>query len=108
MSRWWSSLGRWPAEGASPEETWRTLRQLVAWRLAVGTGALVPGLLLRPDVDPARRLTLLGAALAVLAAVSGAYALATVWRRGATAQAWLQALGDVVLVTAIAGATGGQ
>src|SRR5437764_7954911 len=108
MARWWSSLGRWPAEGAPADETWRTLQQLVLWRLAVGVGALAPGLLLRPDVDLGRRLTLLGAALAVLAAVSGVYALLTLWRRGATAQAWLQAAGDCALVTTLAAATGGQ
>ena len=102
-------FGRGNADSrTTDEETWRTLAQLIRWRLVVGAGALIPGILLRPDVDAARRITLLGAALAVLAVVSGAYALLARWRRGATAQAWLQALGDIALITLLAAATGGQ
>jgi two-component system sensor histidine kinase PilS (NtrC family) len=97
----------WRREGNPVDELWKTLASLVRWRAVVGTGALALGLLFRTQVPAETRFTLLGASLAVLAAVSVGYALLIRMRRGATAQAWLQVFGDCVLVSAIAAATGG-
>jgi len=96
---------RW--EGTPDAELWKMLAALVRWRLVVGVGALGLGLLLRPGVGEATRSTLLGAGLLALFAVTGLYAALLRVRRGATAQAWIQAFGDCVLVTMFAAATGG-
>jgi two-component system sensor histidine kinase PilS (NtrC family) len=94
-------------EGNPVDELWRMLTALVRWRVVVGVGALFLGLLLRPGVGEATRTTLLGAGLAALFAVTGVYTLLLRIRRGATAQAWLQAFCDCALVTVFAAATGG-
>ena len=94
-------------EGTPDAELWKMLAALVRWRLVVGVGALGLGLLLRPGVGEATRSTLLGAGLLALFAVTGLYAALLRVRRGATAQAWIQAFGDCVLVTMFAAATGG-
>ncbi|MEP7028060.1 MAG: ATP-binding protein [Candidatus Eisenbacteria bacterium] len=94
-------------EGNPAGERWRMLATLVRWRAVVGVGALALGLLLRPGVGEATRVSLLGAGLVALAVVSGVYALLLRWHRGATAQAWIQAFGDCALVTCFAAATGG-
>ncbi len=94
-------------EGNPVDELWRMLAALVRWRAVVGVGALALGLLLRPGVGEATRTTLLGAGLAALAVVTGGYALLLHWRRGAAAQAWIQAFGDCALVTCFAATTGG-
>jgi len=96
---------RW--EGTPDAELWKMLAALVRWRLVVGVGALGLGLLLRPGVGEATRSTLLGAGLLALFAVTGLYVVLLRVRRGATAQAWIQAFGDCALVTVFAAATGG-
>ena len=94
-------------EGTPDAELWKMLAALVRWRLVVGVGALGLGLLLRPGVGEATRSTLLGAGLLALFAVTGLYVVLLRVRRGATAQAWIQAFGDCALVTVFAAATGG-
>jgi len=94
-------------EGTPDAELWKMLAALVRWRLVVGVGALGLGLLLRPGVGEATRSTLLGAGLLALFAVTGLYVVLLRVRRGATAQAWIQAFGDCALVTMFAAATGG-
>jgi len=94
-------------EGNPVDELWRMLAALVRWRVVVGVGALALGLLLRPGVGEATRTSLLGAGLTALAAVTVGYSLLLRWRRGAPAQAWLQAFGDCAMVTCFAAATGG-
>ena len=94
-------------EGNPDVELWKMLAALVRWRAVVGVGALGLGLLLRPGVGEATRSTLLGAGLLVLFAVTGVYMILLRVRRGATAQAWIQAFGDCALVTVFAAATGG-
>jgi PAS domain S-box-containing protein len=73
----------------------------------VGVGALGLGVLTRPEVPLAARLTLLGAALGILAAVTVVFALLVRSRRAPVAQAWLQALADCALITVLSAATGG-
>ena len=94
-------------EGNPDVELWKMLAALVRWRAVVGVGALGLGLLLRPGVGEATRSTLLGAGLLALFAVTGLYVVLLRVRRGATAQAWIQAFGDCALVTVFAAATGG-
>jgi len=94
-------------EGTPVDDRLTTLSALVRWRAVVGAGALAFGLLLRPGMTIETRWLLLGAGCAVLAAVSGVYAILVALRRGAHAQAWVQAIGDCALVTLFAGATGG-
>jgi PAS domain S-box-containing protein len=96
---------RW--EGTPDAELWKMLAALVRWRAVVGVGALGLGLLLRPGVGEATRSTLLGAGLLALFAVTGIYMVLLRVRRGASAQAWIQAFGDCALVTVFAAATGG-
>ncbi len=97
----------WHREGNPGDEALRTLAALTRWRWVVGAGALGFGLLLRPDVPAAVRITLLGAGLLALTLVTGGYLLLSrMWPR-ATALVWSQVFVDCVLVTALAAATGG-
>lgn len=107
MSRASATVNDSRGEGTPVDELWRMLAALVRWRAVVGVGALGLGLLLRPGVGEVTRSTLLGAGLAALFAMTGAYVVLLRVRRGATAQAWLQAFGDCALVTFFAAATGG-
>jgi PAS domain S-box-containing protein len=101
------NAGDWRREGNPDDEPWRMLGAITRWRLVVGVGALGLGLLLRPDVANGVRWSLLGAGWVVLCVVTGAYALLVRTKKRPAAQAWLQAIVDCVLITALAGATGG-
>lgn len=97
----------WRGEGTPDDHLLRSLATLVRWRVIVGAGALGLGLMFRPDVPLPDRLSLLGAALGILAAVTALFALLVRTRRAPTAQAWLQALVDCALITVLSAATGG-
>lgn len=94
-------------EQTSEGRAWGALRPLLFGRLLVASVALPSGLLLRPDVTD-RPIPLLAAALAAVAAVSGAWALAG-WRLGGVRwQTALQLAVDLALVTWTAAYTGGR
>ena len=96
------------ARAEAPEDhLWTSLSALVRWRVVVAFGALGLGLLFRPDVAVAPRLSLLGASLAVLAVETALFAALLSTRRAPAAQAWLQALVDGALITVLSAATGG-
>jgi len=97
----------WRQESAG-DDLLRALAALVRWRAIVGLGALGLGLLIRPDVPAGARLTVLVGACAVLAVTTLGSGLLLRTRRWPTAQGWLQAVGDCVLVTALSSLTGGS
>lgn len=97
----------WRRERNPGGDAVRMLAAVTRWRWVVGVGALGFGLLLRPDVPVAVRLTLLGAGLVTLTLVTGVYALLNRVGVQPTALGWLMVFVDCALVTAVAAATGG-
>ena len=103
-----------PVNGTSPDvdassrlTAWRTLRPILLGRPLVALCALPTALLLRPDLL-GRPVMFAGAALALVFAVSAAWAL---WARrsaAVAAQLAVQLGVDLLLVTALAARTGGQ
>lgn len=95
------------AGGAGDERAWGALASLVRARLLVGVLALPVGLLLRPDAEAAPLPLVLGA-FAALFGCSALYALGVRARRGLEAQIYAQLTVDLVVLSVLAGWTGGQ
>lgn len=92
---------------ASVGDRWDRLRTLIRSRLLVATLALPIGVLLAPGASASSWWVMWWSLLAV-GVLSSLYWLGTVLRRGETAQIYIQLVLDLVIVTALAGLTGGR